>query len=186
LALGEGRASDARLNFEKALALAGSGGWDAEKARAFCGESLSGLAAVSESREDWKSARDRLNAWLELEPRNGQARQRLGRVLFGLDKPEDAFAALTQAVKDEPALEPAAISMGWLYSQKADSSKAEEWFDFARGRTQKCASSPCSGSLARGQGSSRRRQAGDRRGPQIGSRFEGSAETPRADRLAPA
>ena len=132
LALGEGRLSDARLNFENALELAGSGQWDAEKIRVFRRESLAGLVAVSEAREDWKAAQGRLNHWLELEPKNGQARQRLGRVLFRLDKAEDAFAALTQAVKDEPALEPAAVSMGWLYTQKGDPKKAEEWFDYAR------------------------------------------------------
>ena len=132
LALGEGRLSDARLNFEKTLELAGSGRWDAEKARKFRRESFVGLAAVSEAREDWKGAQARLIAWLELEPKHGQARQRLGRALFQLDKAEDAFAALNQAVKDEPALEPAAISMAWLYTQKGDTKKAEEWFDYAR------------------------------------------------------
>jgi len=132
LALGEGRLSDARLNYEKALELAGSGQRDAEKTRVVRREAFAGLAAVSETREDWKSAQGRLNGWLELEPKNGQARQRLGRVLFRLDKAEDAFAALTQAVKDEPALEPAAVSMGWLYTQKGDPKKAQEWFDYAR------------------------------------------------------
>jgi len=132
LALGEGRFSDARLNFENALALGGPSGSDAEKARVVRRESLAGLAAVSEAREDWQAAQARLNAWLALEPKHGQARQRLGRVLFLLDKPEDAFAALTQAVKDEPALEPAAVSMALLYAHKGDSKKAEEWFDYAR------------------------------------------------------
>jgi len=132
LALGEGRLSDARLNFENALALTGAGRWDAERARDMRRGSLAGLAAVSEAREDWEAARARLNAWLELEPKNGQARQRLGRALFLLDKAEDAFAALTQAAKDAPALEPAAVSMALLYTQKGDLKKAEEWFDRAR------------------------------------------------------
>ena len=39
---------------------------------------------------------------------------RLGCALFQLGRTDDAFAALTQAVKDEPALEPAAVSMALL------------------------------------------------------------------------
>ena len=133
LALGEGRLSDARLNFENALALAGAGRPDAEKTRVPRCRSLAGLAAVSESREDWKGAQARLNAWLALEPNQGQARQQDSAGCFSCStSPEEAFAALTQAVKDEPALEPAAVSMAFLYSHKSDSKKAEEWFDYAR------------------------------------------------------
>ena len=60
LALGEGRLSDARLNFENALALTGVGRWDAERTRAMRRGSLTGLAAVSEAREDWNGAQARL------------------------------------------------------------------------------------------------------------------------------
>jgi tetratricopeptide (TPR) repeat protein len=112
LGLAEGRFSDARLNFRREVA--------------------AGLAAVAEAREDWESARRWLTALLELDPKNGPARQRLGRALFRLDKVDEAFAALKQAVQDAPALDPAAVSMGWLYTQKADPKKAEEWFDNAQ------------------------------------------------------
>ena len=70
-------------------------------------EALAGLASVAEARGDWKTTQERLNAWLDLDPKNGRVRQRLGRALFQLGKTDDAFAALTQAVKDEPTLEPA-------------------------------------------------------------------------------
>ncbi len=131
LSLGEGRYSDARLNFETALALIGAGQWDAEKAQAFRREALAGLAAAAESREEWKTAKDHLNALLELDPKNGPARHQLGRVLFQLGKTDEAFNTLKQAVLDMPALEPAAISMGLLFNQKRDAKKAEEWFDYA-------------------------------------------------------
>ena len=108
IALGEGRISDARLNLEKVLLLLGSGHLSAEKTKTVRREALAGLASVAEARGDWKMTQERLNAWLELEPKNGRVRQRLGRALFHLGKTEDAFAALTQAIKDEPALEPAA------------------------------------------------------------------------------
>jgi Tfp pilus assembly protein PilF len=86
---------------------------------------------VAENREDWAATQDRLKAWLEIEPKNGLVRQRFGRALFRLGKSEEAFAAFTQAGKDTPAIEPAAVSMAWLFSQKGDPKKAEEWFDYA-------------------------------------------------------
>jgi tetratricopeptide (TPR) repeat protein len=132
MALGEGRLSDAMLNFDRAQSLVASGHWDAAKTKALRREVLAGLAAVAETREDWQTAQARLNSWLELEPNNGQIRQRLGRALFQLGKTEDAFNALTQAAKDDPALEPAAVNMAWLFSQKGDQKKAEEWFDYGR------------------------------------------------------
>ncbi len=131
LDLADGHLSDARLNYEHAQALIGSGHWDAERTRVFRIEALAGMAGLAEARADWKTARERLNAWLELDPKNGQARQRLGGVLFRLDKSEDAFAALKQAAQDAPALEPAAITMGRLFSQGGDHKKAQEWFDYA-------------------------------------------------------
>jgi superkiller protein 3 len=131
MALGEGRLSDARLNFDQALSLVGSDPGDAERARGARREALAGLAAVAEAREDWPTARGYLNTWLELEPKTGQARQRLGAVLFRLGKFDEAFAALKQAVQDTPSLEPAAISLGRLWSQRGDQKKAQEWFDYA-------------------------------------------------------
>ena len=131
-ALGDGRLSDANLNFEKVLSLIPSDRWDAEKTKVFRREALAGLAAVAESREDWKSTQERLAGWLELEPMNGQVRQRLGRALFRLGKIEDAFAAFKAAVLHTPALESAAVSMAWLYGQKGDPKKAAEWFDNAQ------------------------------------------------------
>jgi tetratricopeptide (TPR) repeat protein len=132
LALADNRYNDAQLNIEHALRLVASGKWDDEKTRFFRREAAAGLAAVAEARSDWKTTQDHLNAWLELEPKNGMARQRLGRVLFQLGKSEDAFAALTQAVKDEPRLDPASVSMASLFSQKGNLKKAQEWFDYAQ------------------------------------------------------
>jgi Tfp pilus assembly protein PilF len=132
LAFTDGRLSDARLNFENALLLAGDGRGAADKMRAFRREAFAGLAAVAESREDWKLAENRLKALIELDPKNAIARQRLGGVLFRLGRTEDAFTSLTQAVKDNPALEPAGVSMAMLYSQKGDLKKAEEWFEYAQ------------------------------------------------------
>jgi Flp pilus assembly protein TadD len=131
VALAEGRFSDAGLNFEHAVPLVKAGQGSADKEKMLRRECLAGLASVAEAREDWKTNAEHLNAWLELEPKNGQIRQRLGRALFMLGKPEDAYAALTQGVKDTPALEPAAVSMGLLYTRAGDFKKGEDWLDRA-------------------------------------------------------
>ncbi len=132
VALGDGRLSDAQLNFEKARGLIGAGQWTAEQTKNYERESLAGLAAVAEGREGWKTARELLEAWLATDPKNGPARQRLGGVLFRLDKTDDAFTALKQAAQDAPTLEPPAVTMARLFSQKGDAKKAEEWFDYAQ------------------------------------------------------
>jgi tetratricopeptide (TPR) repeat protein len=81
-ALGDGRFSDALLNFEKALSLIPARRLDAEKTKVFRREALAGLAAVSETREDWKSTQERLTGWLE----NGSTtRKRSSRKARGFD-----------------------------------------------------------------------------------------------------
>jgi tetratricopeptide (TPR) repeat protein len=132
LALGDGRFSDARLNFEHTLKLLASQSEGDEKLKNYRREAHAGLAAAGEAREDWASSQRHLYALLEIDPKNGQARQRLGRVFFRLGKVDEAYKTLIQACKDNPALEPPAVSMGWLFSQSGDPKKAEEWFEFAQ------------------------------------------------------
>ncbi len=119
------------MNYENVFKLVETGRWSDTQKRDFRREAHAGLAAVAEAREDWNGALVQLGRWLELEPKNGQARQRKGRALFRLGKSDEAFKELTQAVKDTPTLDPAAVSMAWLFSQKANVAKASEWFDRA-------------------------------------------------------
>lgn len=131
LALAEGRLTDAFLHFDKAASLATSGPWTDRQGAFFLLQSHAGLATVAEGRKDWATAHAALAAWLEREPTNGQARQRLARALLELDKPTEAQAQLQQAVKDDPTLDPAAITMGWLYTHKGNLTKAAEWMQAA-------------------------------------------------------
>jgi tetratricopeptide (TPR) repeat protein len=131
LALGDARISDAQLNFENVLKLADTGHWTDNQKRAFRREAHAGLVSVAEAREDWNGALAELGRWLVLDPKNGQARQRLGRALFHLGKLDDSVKELNQAVKDMPTLEPAGVSLAWLYNQKGNFAKAGECFDQA-------------------------------------------------------
>lgn len=132
LALADGRLAEALVNFEKAALLSSAGNWSEGLKRNVRRLSWAGRATVAERRGDWKSAEAALSAWLELEPTNGRARQRLARVLAELGKPAAAVRQqLEQAVKNDRSLEPAAVSMGWLYHARGDRGKAAEWMEYA-------------------------------------------------------
>jgi tetratricopeptide (TPR) repeat protein len=131
LALAEGRVSDARLNFDHVLKLVENGGLEEKQASAVRREAYAGLGTAAEAREDWKGALAEFNRCLEIEPKNGPVRQRVGRVLFRLGKFDEAYNEMARAVKDTPSLEPAAVAMGLLYSQSGNAKKAAEWFDVA-------------------------------------------------------
>ena len=185
LSLAEGRLSDARLNCERALSLVDGGKQGGEPARIVRREAHAGLATVAEGRQDWESARSQLLAWLADDPKNGSARQRLGRALFRLGKTDDAFRELKQASADDPKLDPAAALMGVLYGQQGNVQKATEWFDYARKAEPGSVAVRLAQALAARTGPGRRRRA-DRRGGR-GSRPEvkGRQAAARAGRLAP-
>ena len=65
LALAEGRFTDAAVHFEKAMSLAASPRWTVEQRERFGSLCNQGNALVAESRRDWKTARDELEAWLK-------------------------------------------------------------------------------------------------------------------------
>ena len=127
-ALREGRVTDALLSFQAALAATNSPRWDAEAKKRFQREARSGLVLAYEARGDLATARTHLAALLEAEPKNPQFRQRLARVNFRLSKPDEAFADLQLAFKEDPTLDPPEMVMGWMWAQKADYPKADEWY----------------------------------------------------------
>jgi tetratricopeptide (TPR) repeat protein len=131
LALREGRWTDAALHFEKATALASTPRWTSPKRDHFERLCLRARAAVAEGRGDWKAAKSALDDRLKLEPADAPARQRLGKALFRLDQWDAAYRELERAAREDATLEPAAISMAWLYTAAGDIKKAEEWLDYA-------------------------------------------------------
>ncbi len=131
LALADGRVTDAAVHFEKARGLAAGKRWTAEQRDRFDRLSRQGDAVVAESRGDWKAARAALGDWLKHEPGNTAARQRLGKALFHIGAYDAAYSELQQAAKADTALEPAAITMAWLFTRDRNIKKAEEWINYA-------------------------------------------------------
>lgn len=130
LALAENRETDAAVHFEKAMSLAAAKRWSIEQRGRFERLCDQGNAVLAESRGDWKAARAALERWLKQEPANAKARQRLGKALFGLGEYDPASAELERAAKEDSTLEPAAITMGWLFTRAGNLNKAEEWMDY--------------------------------------------------------
>ena len=131
LALDEGRYSDAELNAGKARELLDLSKKDDAMAKALCAELYSSLAAVAEGRKDWRTAERRLRDWQEADPKNAYVRYRLGRVLFRLNKIDEASSELAQAAKDEPLLPSAGVTLAELYHQAGNAQKTIEWYEHA-------------------------------------------------------
>ncbi|MBX7105842.1 MAG: hypothetical protein K1X57_17290 [Gemmataceae bacterium] len=131
VAIAEGRLSDTILNAQKILELAAAPRWTADQKTNYNREARSALAISHEARGDWANARTHFAAWLELDPRNGQTRQRYGAVLFNLDKPDEALVEFQTAVKDDATLLPASVMMARQYMGKQNDAKAAEFFEKA-------------------------------------------------------
>jgi tetratricopeptide (TPR) repeat protein len=120
VAFTEGRVTDALLNLRQAQQLAADVRWTADQKKRFLLESRLGLAACYESRGDSAGVREALQAVLNDDPKNGGVRQQLAGAVFGLGKPEEAFAELTKAHADDPAVELPELRMATLWTAKAN------------------------------------------------------------------
>jgi tetratricopeptide (TPR) repeat protein len=131
LALGEGRITDAGLQFREALARLEAGTWSADQRRATRRIGLSGLATTAAARRDWNGAESHLLAALAVDPDDGTLRRRLAQALFHLGRRDEAATHLKQAARDDSTLEPAAVTMAMLYAGEGNVAKAGEWIEHA-------------------------------------------------------
>ncbi len=130
-ALREGRIIDTILSCSTALEVANAARWDAESKKRFQRDARLGLIAAFEARSDYASMKSHLVALLDNDAKNAGLRQRLARANFLLNRPEDAFADLQTAFKDDPTLDPPELTMAQLWNAKQDFTKADEWFNKA-------------------------------------------------------
>jgi len=107
LAFQERRITDSAVLFEKATGLAAAYTENPKRKRDFDIRCNAGNAAVAEARKQWEKAREHLAKWLELDPDNASAHQRMGIVLFQLGKEQESLAEFREARKlDEKAVQP--------------------------------------------------------------------------------
>jgi len=131
MAFQDRRITDAGLLFEKGMAANASFADNAKRKRDFEIRGNAGSAAVAEARKQWAAAEKFLRKWIELDPDNPAGHQRLGAVLFQLEKPADALAQFKEARQlDEKAVFPE-LAMARLYEEAKDRDAARKLIEKA-------------------------------------------------------
>jgi tetratricopeptide (TPR) repeat protein len=131
LAFQERRITDADVLFSKATELTTVFTENPKRKRDFEIRCHAGSAAVAESRKQWDVAQKHLDGWLELDPDNASARQRLGIVLFQLGKQQEALAEFKEAKKlDGKAVHPE-LAMARLYDDAKQRDTAKKLIEQA-------------------------------------------------------
>jgi len=130
LALRERRLTEASLLLKKALDLL------PQLAQAQRKENLqpriySGLSGVAETRGQWPVAQQYLETWLQREPKNAVAMQRLARALFQQKKAREALDQLKAAAAADPAAITPAAQFARFYQQVGDEENARKWMEYA-------------------------------------------------------
>jgi tetratricopeptide (TPR) repeat protein len=117
LAFQDRRITDAAVLFEKATTLTAAFNENAKRKRDFDIRCFAGNSAVAEARKQWETAQKQLQGWLDLDPDNASAHQRMGIVLFQLGKESEALAQFREARKlDEKAVQPE-LALARLYDE---------------------------------------------------------------------
>ncbi|MFM8891879.1 MAG: tetratricopeptide repeat protein [Planctomycetia bacterium] len=125
------RITDADVLFAKATALTETYTDNSKRKRDFQIRGHAGTSAVAEARKQWAVAETHLSEWLELDPDNPSAHQRLGIVLFQLGKPEQALVEFREAKKlDDKAVHPE-LAMARLYDDAKQRETARKLIDQA-------------------------------------------------------
>lgn len=146
LAMQQARYTDAWLQFNRALlTINDTKRWNDQQRKSVSLACHSGLAQTAEARGQYDVAKKHFEEVLKLDyPKKDLAgfRLSLGRVLFQLDKKDDALKEMQAAFNDAPEMEPPGVSMAKLYTGKAMQeqdkakqkdliAKAKEWFEYA-------------------------------------------------------
>lgn len=127
----ERRVTDAGVLFDKAAELTAAYAENAKRKRDFDIRCSAGRAAVAEFRKQWETAQKHLAKWLELDPDNASAHQRMGIVLFQLGKETEAQAAFREAKKlDGKAVQPE-LAMARLYDDAKNKKDARKLIETA-------------------------------------------------------
>ncbi|NCA12002.1 hypothetical protein EBR56_09390, partial [bacterium] len=131
LAFQERRVTDADVLFREATRLTAEYADNAKRRRDFDIRSHAGSAAVAEARKQWEAAEKHLRAWIDLDPDNASAQQRMGIVLFQLSKPQDALEKFREAKKlDHKAVQPE-LAMARLYDDAGKRDVAKKLIEAA-------------------------------------------------------
>lgn len=133
-ALAGQRTIEADALFDKAVALIEGYDDNAKRKRQFQIRAYRGSAIIAERRKNWEKAEADLKRWLEQDPEESSALQRLGQVLFMFQedpKDKEGFEAFTKAKRLNDELPSPYVSAALLYSRNGKTARAMEAFEKA-------------------------------------------------------
>lgn len=125
-AVNEGSIAAGNLLLERALELLDSLAKNSLRHGPLELQILLGLSAVAEARQDWPAAQKRLETCLEKNPDDLSLRQRLGRVLWARQQPQQALAQFKLVAKVDKQFLPEA-SLAMLYQSSGSHAEAARW-----------------------------------------------------------
>lgn len=111
----ERKIDSSAVHFEEATKLTAAYTGNPLRRRDFEIRCAAGNSACAESRSQWERAHGQILRWLELDPRNPSAHQRLGSVLFKLGRTTDALRAFEAAKRLDGAAVQPELAMAKLY-----------------------------------------------------------------------
>lgn len=123
----ERKVAEAGLLYEKAYELAKAADEPSPRIVNVRKRSLGGLAMISEARQDWKTAQERLEALLAEAPKDAGAMAQLGRALFHQQKIDEAVERFRQAAKLNDEMLGAEAQVAQLFQQAGDAKNAATW-----------------------------------------------------------
>lgn len=126
LAARSGRMAEADVLFQKALDTASHFSGDRHRQERQHINALAGLALICERRQQWDLAEQKLQLWIDQDPKNVAAWQRLAEVQLRLDKSELVLETLTTLRSFAPDQRPADVAVGFLYQKSGQLQQAAE------------------------------------------------------------
>lgn len=133
-ALAGNRTIEADALFDKAVSLIETYDSNAKRKRQFQIRGYRGRAVIAERRQNWEKAEADLRKWIEQDPDEASAHQRLGQVLFMFqkdDKDREGFKSLNKAKSLNKELPDPYVSAALLYSRNGKTARAMEAFEKA-------------------------------------------------------
>jgi tetratricopeptide (TPR) repeat protein len=86
------------------------------------------LAAIKLSQKDWTKGLESANQGLSIDPGNLQCLNMRSRALYKLDRKEEAYSTVQEALNQDPENELTHTNLGWSLLEKGDHIKALEHF----------------------------------------------------------
>ena len=128
LAAGTNRTIDAKLHFEKLLAVMQQGNLDEASVAHYEDVYLEGMSQTALKLKDYEQARNLSGELLKRDPENSNALQLLARVNFDEGKLDDAVANLGKLRNKNPQSRVPEAIIGTWFSRKGDKANANAWF----------------------------------------------------------